>query len=121
MDNNTIDEKILTLLKYKNPDDPLKYINDLTKGYCIDKLENKLLECKKCCISDFNAKSINSGNINSGILVINEDIPLDLYNEMLKDDVDITFAANESFMNKFKQYCNITLAKLRNNLHYHSL
>ena len=26
MDNNTIDEKILTLLKYKNPDDPLKYI-----------------------------------------------------------------------------------------------
>ena len=107
MDNNTIDEKILTLLKYKNPDDPLKYINDLTKGYCIDKLENKLLECKKCCISDFNAKSINSGNINSGILVINEDIPLDLYNEMLKDDVDITFAANESFMNKFKQYCNL--------------
>ena len=107
MDNNTIDEKILTLLKYKNPDDPLKYINDLTKDYCIDKLENKLIDCKKCCISGFNAKSISFGNKNTGILVINEDIQLDLYNEMIKDDVDITFAADNIFLNKFKKYCNL--------------
>ncbi len=65
-----IENKILNLIKLKNPDNPLKYVSDIVSPLCIDKLNEYILVCKECPSCDNSKKSIGRGNPRASILVI---------------------------------------------------
>ena len=112
MDTKQLDDKIKTLMKYRNPDDPLRYIANLIKDDYIAKLNNDIMNCNKCTACNSNVKSVGYGNVNSKILIVNEPIVQVEYNTLIKYNENITTARDDIFYDKFSQYLKLINANV---------
>lgn len=77
----TIEDKILALVKMKNPTDPVEYTQTIIKDYALEKINEKIKSCSECDLCQNGIKSIGYGDTNSKILVICDDISLEQYNK----------------------------------------
>lgn len=71
---NAIEDKILSLVKLANPEDPITYTKSILKSYCIEKINSRIKACEKCDLCKNRIKSISYGNINASILIISDSI-----------------------------------------------
>lgn len=79
--NAAVEDKILALVKMANPDDPIKYTQNIVKSYAIDKINNCIKSCKDCELYNFGVKTITYGDINSSILFISDDVSDEQYRQ----------------------------------------
>lgn len=78
---NTVEDKILSLVKMVDPDDPVKYTQSIVKSFAIEKINDSITACKACDISKYGIKCITYGNTNASILMISDDISEEQYAE----------------------------------------
>lgn len=107
-----IEEKILTLVKYANPDDPVDYTNNIIKDYACDKLNSQIYNCKACAIANLGLKSFGYGNPHSDILIITQPLNYNDYNYYMENGIDITMPYNDYQGNILNQYMKIINANV---------
>lgn len=78
---NSIEDKILTLVKLASPNDPVDYIHGIVKKYAVDKINSDIKNCSNCSLCDFGVKSISFGDCNSNILMIGESVSQEQYGQ----------------------------------------
>lgn len=76
---STIENKILTLVKMANPENPIEYTQNIIKGFAIDKINSGIKTCTNCELNKFGVKTISYGDINSSILMICDDVSEEQY------------------------------------------
>lgn len=77
--NTAVEDKILALVKMINPEDPIKYTQNIIKGYALEKINNDIKSCNNCELCNFGVKTITYGDINSSILMISDDVSEEQY------------------------------------------
>lgn len=65
-----IDKKILTLIKSVDPYDPVEYFKEITKEYRIEKINENIINCKKCKLCNNNIKSICTDDCTKAIVLV---------------------------------------------------
>lgn len=88
-----LEEKILALIKYAEPEEPLKYVKDIIKDYAIEKINDSILGCSKCNLCSSKKRSLIFGDTKADILIVSESISEEQYNSSEEiilplDDVD---------------------------------
>ena len=78
---NSIEDKILTLVKLASPDDPVDYIQGIVKKYAIDKINSDIKSCNNCSLCEFGVKTISYGDYDSKILMIGESVFQEQYEQ----------------------------------------
>lgn len=78
---NSIEDKILALVKLADPENPVDYIQGIIKGYAIDKINSGIKNCSNCSLCEFGVKTISYGDINSKILMIGESVSNEQYDQ----------------------------------------
>lgn len=74
------ENQILNLIKANNPNDPLNFTLNIINKYCIEKVNESIIKCNKCNISNCGVKTITYGNINSKILIISDSVTEEQFN-----------------------------------------
>lgn len=64
-----MEDRILNLVMNEDPANPLQYVRNIVKDYCIEKTCNQILACKDCSICDC-TKTLPHGNSNATIMFI---------------------------------------------------
>lgn len=68
-----IRRKILSLIKQKDPDNPLEYVHDIVRDYAREKLDQHILDCRDCDICS-EPKSITWGDTKARLLIVSESV-----------------------------------------------
>lgn len=76
---NTVEDKILALVKMANPQDPVKYVQQIVKNFAIEKINNGIKTCSCCDLNQYGIKTITYGDVNSSILMISDDVSEEQY------------------------------------------
>lgn len=66
-----IEEQIYSLVKNKNPNNPLAYVRNIVRPLSIDKLIQCMKSCNDCSIGN-NVRSLPYGNYNGSILIVRD-------------------------------------------------
>lgn len=74
------EDKILSLVKAANPEDPVLYVQNIVKNYAIDKIYRDINNCNQCDICNYNKRTLPHGDITSNILMIGEAVEEDQFN-----------------------------------------
>jgi uracil-DNA glycosylase family 4 len=88
-----VEDKILELVKQTNPDNPMSYVQNIVKGYSIEKLNSHIMGCKDCEEICEYGKSITLGNPNASVLIIGDGISDP---SCIEDGVCYPFSSKES-------------------------
>ena len=90
--NNSIEDKILAMVKSVNPSDPLEYVQGVVKGFALDKTKQNIMNCSKCDLCNFKVKTIPKGKHDAKILVIGESVS----KQQFESDSNISFPMMDS-------------------------
>lgn len=93
----TTEEKIYSLVKDKNPGNPLAYVRDIVRPLSMEKLTQCMKNCNDCEIGN-GVRSLPYGSYNASILIIRDYIP--------KEDLNKDYVSpyNEVIANEFERY-----------------
>lgn len=99
-----VDKKILSLMKLINPEDPLDYLlnNDMFKKYYYERINECIRSCNRCGICKNGIKSVVFGSYNAPILVINEYVTIEQYNQGNKIVVPMQGPTKDLFLAALK-------------------
>lgn len=82
-----LESQILELVQKANPDNPISFVHNLVKPLAKAKLDNYIIDCNDCDISNC-TKSIPVGNPNASILIIGESCTEDQQEDEVADTFD---------------------------------